>query len=111
MAETKPTKRKPVFIKVDHLLPGTSGHTSTVRVVNSKMLLQKERPDKLQTRQVKIAECLVGDETGVILFTAINEQDIYKGSMRLAVDKWGCIEVTEPANFTLEEYNNLSLLE
>ncbi|KAJ8775291.1 hypothetical protein K2173_020295 [Erythroxylum novogranatense] len=123
MAETKPTKRKLVFIKVDQLWPGTSGHTLTVRVVNSKMVLQKERPDKLQTRQVKIVECLVGDETGVILFTARNEQpdttvilrnakiDMYKGSMRLAVDKWGRIEVTEPANFTLKEYNNLSLLE
>ncbi|KAJ8775304.1 hypothetical protein K2173_020308 [Erythroxylum novogranatense] len=118
MEETKPTKRKPVFIKVDQL----------VRVVNSKMVLQKERPDKLRTRPVKIAECLTGDETGVILFTARNEQvdcmkpdttvilrnakiDMYKGSMRLAVDKWGRIEVKEPANFTLKEYNNLSLLE
>ncbi|KAJ8774935.1 hypothetical protein K2173_019939 [Erythroxylum novogranatense] len=117
MAETKPTKRKPVFIKVDQLRPGTSGHTLTVRVVNSKMVLQKERPDKLQTH-----------ETVAILFTARNEQvdcmkpdttvilrnaniDMYKGSMRLAVDKWGRIEVTEPANFILKEYNNLSLLE
>ncbi|CAI0468782.1 unnamed protein product [Linum tenue] len=36
---------------------------------------------------------------------------MFKGSMRLAVDKWGRIEATEPANFTVEEDNNLSLVE
>lgn len=37
--------------------------------------------------------------------------DMFKGSMRLAVDKWGRIEVTEPANFVVKEDNNLSLIE
>ncbi|KAM0006666.1 putative nucleic acid-binding protein [Helianthus debilis subsp. tardiflorus] len=37
--------------------------------------------------------------------------DMFKGSMRLAVDKWGRIEVTEPASFTVKEDNNLSLVE
>ena len=37
--------------------------------------------------------------------------DMFKGSMRLAVDKWGRIEVTGPANFTVKEDNNLSLIE
>lgn len=37
--------------------------------------------------------------------------DMFKGSMRLAVDKWGRIEVTEPANFVVQENNNLSLVE
>jgi replication factor A1 len=37
--------------------------------------------------------------------------DMFKGSMRLAVDKWGRIEVTEPANFEVREDNNLSLIE
>lgn len=37
--------------------------------------------------------------------------DMFKGSMRLAVDKWGRIEVTEPASFTVKEDNNLSLIE
>ncbi|KAK8579491.1 hypothetical protein V6N12_069816 [Hibiscus sabdariffa] len=44
MAETK-TLRKPIFTKVDQLRPGTSGHTLTVKVVNTKMVLQKGRPD------------------------------------------------------------------
>jgi replication factor A1 len=37
--------------------------------------------------------------------------DMFKGSMRLGVDKWGRIEVTEPANFEVREDNNLSLIE
>jgi replication factor A1 len=36
---------------------------------------------------------------------------MFKGSMRLAVDKWGRIEVTEPAKFIVKEDNNLSLVE
>ncbi|CAD5180659.1 uncharacterized protein At4g28440 [Musa acuminata AAA Group] len=128
MADMKPGLRKPVFTKVDQLRPGTNGHTLTVKVVDSKMVLQKKRPDGPQVRQMRIAECLVGDETGMILVTARNEQvdmmtpgttlilrnakiDMFKGSMRLAVDKWGRIEVTDPADFTVKEDNNLSLVE
>ncbi|CAO2828821.1 unnamed protein product [Amaranthus hypochondriacus] len=126
MAEAK---RKPVFTKVGELRPGTSGHNVTVKVVDSKLVMQRGRNDGPQVRQMKIAECLVGDETGMIIFTARNDQvdkmqagatvtlrnakiDMFKGSMRLAVDKWGLVEVAaEPANFTVKEDNNLSLIE
>lgn len=37
--------------------------------------------------------------------------DMFKGSMRLAVDKWGRVEVTEPAEFSVKEDSNLSLIE
>lgn len=37
--------------------------------------------------------------------------DMFKGSMRLAVDKWGCVEVSKPASFSVNEDNNLSLIE
>lgn len=37
--------------------------------------------------------------------------DMFKGSMRLAVDKWGLVQVAEPANFQVKEANNLSLVE
>lgn len=37
--------------------------------------------------------------------------DMFKGSMRLTVDKWGRVEVTEPASFAVKEDNNLSLVE
>ncbi|KAL8249446.1 hypothetical protein R6Q59_006314 [Mikania micrantha] len=127
-------KRKPVFVKVGDLKPGTNGHTLTVKVLSSKTILDKKsrnssafssRPGAANTR---IAECLIGDETGTILFTARNDQvdlmkagstviirnakiDMFKGSMRLAVDKWGRIEVTDPASFVVKEDNNLSLVE
>lgn len=121
-------KRKPVFVKVDQLKPGTSGHTLIVKVVSSTTVLQKGRSASLNPRPTRIAECLVGDETGAIVFTARNEQidlmkpgatvilrnakiDMFKGSMRLAVDKWGRVEVTEPASFEVKEDNNLSLVE
>ncbi|XP_028777493.1 uncharacterized protein At4g28440 [Neltuma alba] len=125
-----PVKRKPVFVKVDQLKPGTNGHNLVVKVVSANTVLQKGRPStsSRNPRPTLIAECLVGDETGAILFTARNEQvdlmkpestvilrnakiDMFKGSMRLAVDKWGRIEVTEPANFVVKEDNNLSLVE
>ncbi|GAB2234708.1 hypothetical protein Droror1_Dr00003973 [Drosera rotundifolia] len=119
-------KRKPVFKKVDQLQPGTSGHTLTVKVVNSKKVPQ--RGFSMNQRPIRIAECLVGDETGVIIFTARNEQidvmkpgatvivrnakiDMFKGTMRLVVDKWGLVEVTAPASFAVKEDNNLSLVE
>lgn len=128
MAETKSAMRKPVFTKVDQLRPGTNGHNLTVKVISSKMVLQKGRPDGAQLRQMRIAECVVGDETGVIIFTARNGQvdlmknnstvilrnakiDMFKGSMRLAVDKWGRVEVTEAASFAVKDDNNLSLVE
>ncbi|KAL5709698.1 hypothetical protein ACHQM5_020356 [Ranunculus cassubicifolius] len=56
-------KRKPVFIKVDELKPGTTGHNLTVKVVTSKTVLQKGRAASQHLRQTRIAECLVGDET------------------------------------------------
>ncbi|KAL8545830.1 hypothetical protein ACS0TY_005812 [Phlomoides rotata] len=128
MAETKSAMRKPVFTKVDQMRPGTNGHNLVVKVLSSTTVLRKGRPDGPQVHQMRIAECLVGDDTGTILFTARNEQvemmkpeatvilrnakiDMFKGSMRLAVDKWGRVEVTEPATFTVKEDNNLSLVE
>ncbi|KAK1302423.1 Uncharacterized protein QJS10_CPB12g00984 [Acorus calamus] len=127
-ASEKPGLRKPVFTKVEQLKPGTNGHTLTVKVVTSKTVLQKGRSASANLRQTRIAECLVGDETGTIVFTARNDQvdmmkagatvilrnakiDMFKGSMRLAVDKWGRVEVTEPATFVVKEDNNLSLVE
>ncbi|KAM0938108.1 putative nucleic acid-binding protein [Dioscorea sansibarensis] len=128
MAEQKAAMRKPVFVKVDQLRPVTSGHTLIVKVVSTKMVVQRGRPDGSQFRQSRVAECLVGDETGMIVFTARNDQvdlmkenstvilrnakiEMFKGSMRLAVDKWGRVEITDPADFTVKEDNNLSLLE
>lgn len=70
----KPELRKPVFTKVDQLKPGTNGHTLVVKVINSATVLQKGRSQSQHLRQTRIAECLIGDDTGTIIFTARNEQ-------------------------------------
>ncbi|XP_074570189.1 uncharacterized protein At4g28440-like [Curcuma longa] len=117
----KPAKLKPVFKKVCELKPGTSGHNLVVKVDKSTIVRQKDRPGR-------ISECLIGDETASIVFTARNEQvdllksgvtvilrnakiDMFNGCMRLAVNKWGRIEVTKPAEFEVNKDNNLSLVE
>ncbi|CAN6919750.1 unnamed protein product [Brassica oleracea] len=141
-------KRKPVFVKVEQLKPGTTGHTLTVKVVDSNPVVpttRKARPGSSMSRPSqpsRIAECLIGDETGLLyqlLWSSLrltdridsfvvvcivdvmkpgetvilrnSRIDMFKGTMRLGVDKWGRIEVTEPASFTVKEDNNLSLVE
>ncbi|CAL9227184.1 unnamed protein product [Arabidopsis halleri] len=131
---TSTVKRKPVFVKVEQLKPGTTGHTLTVKVIEANIVVpvtRKTRPTSSMSRPSqpsRIVECLIGDETGCILFTARNDQvdlmkpgatvilrnsriDMFKGTMRLGVDKWGRIEATEPASFAVKEDNNLSLVE
>ncbi|CAI9756466.1 unnamed protein product [Fraxinus pennsylvanica] len=131
-ATVKKELRKPVFVKIESLKPGTNGHTLVVKVVSSNPVLNRKPRNPMfrgsQNHNTRISECLVGDETGTILFTARNEQvdmmqpgdsvvlrnakiDMFKGSMRLAVDKWGRVDVFEPATFGVKEDNNLSLIE
>ena len=77
---TTTAKRKPVFVKVEQLKPGTTGHTLTVKVVDANPVVpvtRKARPGASMGRPSqpsRIAECLIGDETGCILFTARNDQ-------------------------------------
>jgi hypothetical protein len=79
-AGNKPAKRKPVFTKVDQMKPGTNGHTLIAKVLSSETVLQKggTRPSSSSLnnilRPTVISECLIGDETGTIIFTARNEQ-------------------------------------
>ena len=74
MAADSGARRQPTFTKVDQLRPGTHGHNLIVKVVDSKMVVQRGREGGPQGRQMRIAECLVGDETGIIVFTARNDQ-------------------------------------
>ncbi|KAM0866507.1 hypothetical protein ACQ4PT_042600 [Festuca glaucescens] len=101
------------FMKVDHIYPGTNGHTLLAKV---RFVL------------VRRIECLVRDETGCILFNAPDDYvdvlkpgntvilrnakiDMSKGIMRLLLDKRGRVEVTKPEIFDVKEDNNLSLVE
>ncbi|KAM0920535.1 hypothetical protein ACQ4PT_007479 [Festuca glaucescens] len=121
--------RKPVFTTVDQLKPMTEGNNLTARVLSARTVLDKPLPNQTTFRRTQVAECLVGDHTGTVLFTARNQQiemvkpgntvifrnariDMFKDTMRLAVDKWGLIEVIEePAGFKVNEDNNVSKVE
>eukprot|EP00188_Purpureofilum_apyrenoidigerum_P000194 Plantae.Rhodophyta-Purpureofilum_apyrenoidigerum.ctg1076.p2 GENE.Plantae.Rhodophyta-Purpureofilum_apyrenoidigerum.ctg1076~~Plantae.Rhodophyta-Purpureofilum_apyrenoidigerum.ctg1076.p2 ORF type:complete len:134 (+),score=29.28 Plantae.Rhodophyta-Purpureofilum_apyrenoidigerum.ctg1076:267-668(+) len=101
--------RKPEFIKLEQVQPATRGLNIIVRVLEKKVVLDKTR---INGEELRIAECLVGDETATALFTARNEQiaqmnegsvvalrnckvNMHKNFMRLAVDKWGAIKPSE----------------
>ncbi|KAL7588878.1 uncharacterized protein At4g28440 [Lactuca sativa] len=117
----------PALTKIDQLRPGAVGIDLIVKVVNSKAIMLRGRNGN-QGSNMRLAECLVGDESGIIIFTARNDQvnlmkegntvslknakiDMYKGSMRLSVDRWGHLEVTSPNDISIKEDNNLSLIE
>eukprot|EP01120_Amphizonella_sp_Union-15-10_P009701 TRINITY_DN3739_c0_g2_i3.p1 TRINITY_DN3739_c0_g2~~TRINITY_DN3739_c0_g2_i3.p1 ORF type:complete len:169 (+),score=36.47 TRINITY_DN3739_c0_g2_i3:487-993(+) len=121
-----PTKTKSTFVKCSALKPGTKGHNLLLKVLSSEVVVEAERSDNTK---VKFAEAVVGDETGSIVLTAKNDQvdiaqpgstieirnakiDMFKGYMRLVVDKWGKItQATSPATFEVNRSNNLSTVE
>lgn len=68
MAESStPELKKPLVKKVHEVRHLEAGLTLTVKVVNTKTVAPKGR-------RSRIAESLVGDETGVIVFVARNDQ-------------------------------------
>ncbi|GAU23612.1 hypothetical protein TSUD_386010 [Trifolium subterraneum] len=124
----KPAKKEPIFTKVSKLKPGTKGHTLIAKVLSSQTIDHPNARSRNLLRTPALADCLIGDETGTIIFTAHDEQvelmkpgttviirnakiDMSKGSMRLTDDLWGEIEITDPATFAVKEDNNLSLIE
>ncbi|CAL5443225.1 unnamed protein product [Camellia sinensis] len=78
-------EQKKVFTKVEQLRHQAEGLNLTVKVVNSKMILPKGRANGNQGRQMRLAECLVGDETGMIIFTARNDQAVTIVTFSVAV--------------------------
>jgi len=121
-------KRAPVFTTVDQLRPDTTGHNLVLKVVDAKVVVNRST-GRAGSSASKVAECLVGDETGVIVFAARNEQvdtstpgsyivlrnariDMFRGSMRLAVNQWGKVEEAEPnQDFQVKMEDNMSLIE
>ncbi|KAM0913677.1 hypothetical protein ACQ4PT_012022 [Festuca glaucescens] len=117
--------------KVEELRPCSQGYSLLLKVLSAKpVAVQPSRDRQRQQPQMRIAECIVGDDTGVVVFTARNDQvdlmkvgaivelknakvDMYKGSMRLAVDRSGTVKAAEsPASeLKVKEDNNLSLIE
>merc|ERR1712232_51281 len=121
-----PPLRKPKFVTVDSLQPGTHGHNLVLKVVSTSVVVEKERIDGTR---IRIAEALVGDATACVTLTARNKQidvvqpgktiiarnakvDMFRSRfMRLAVDKWGKLEPTAPADFEVNQEKNLSAVE
>lgn len=110
------------FTTIDRLRPDTRGHNLQVKVIEANQVSSRAG------RPARIAECLVGDDTGTILLTARNEQvdvcipgsflsihnakiDMLRTSMRLAVDQSGKLEQADDTSLTPNEDNNMSLLE
>ena len=60
--------QKKQFTKVNQLCPVDAGLNLTMKVVNAKTIVQRGRI------QGHFAECLVGGETGIIIFTTRNDQ-------------------------------------
>jgi replication factor A1 len=102
-------KIPPEFVLVESLRPGMSNLNLTLKVLEATEVLNKRHPDGSSTT---ISECVAGDASGTITLTARNKQaalctpgatvtvrngkiDMFKGTMRLAVDKWGAIKAAE----------------
>jgi replication factor A1 len=64
--------KKPAFTTVIALRPDTSGHNLLLKVLEAKLIERPPRPPPGKAQ--RLAECTVGDETGVIFLTAHNEQ-------------------------------------
>ncbi|CAN1185667.1 Uncharacterized protein At4g28440 [Linum perenne] len=66
--------------------------TFTTTVLFEKMVLQKGSVDGPQVLQMQIAELDLMKEGNTMTFRN-SKIDMFKGSMRLALDKWGRVEV------------------
>jgi len=124
--DKKITPKKPQFVKCDSLKPGTSGHNIVLKVASCNVVVEKNRSDG---SKIRIAEALVGDDTASLILTARNDQidvvqpgntiearnakiEMFKGFMRLAVDKWGkVVKAASAATFEVNKANNLSNVE
>ncbi|EGG19644.1 inositol-3-phosphate synthase [Cavenderia fasciculata] len=110
--DNPPPLAKAVFTKVDQLRPMTQGHNLVLKVLNTKIVIERDKEKK-----ELISEAVVGDETGTIVLTVKNEQNevvqpgntiilrngiikVFNGFMRLYVNIWGNIKMApEPATF------------
>ena len=59
--------------KINQFCPGAFGVNLNVKVVDSKGI-KTQGLNGTQGCNIRLAECLVGDETKILVFTAINEQ-------------------------------------
>lgn len=119
--------------KVAKLQPGGKGYNLVLKVVDVHMVVDKKTHDNASS--LRVAEAIVGDDTGVIVLSAKNEQidvvkrgativvrngrvDVFNKKMRLRVDNWGLLQSFENGkksttvplsdSFTVNTENNVS---
>jgi len=117
------------FVKIESLRPDTDSLNLKVKVIDANLVVNRPAGKTAGAIASRVAECTVGDETGVIVLIAKNEQvdraqpgkdlvlknarvDMFKASMRLAVGQQGSItESSEEFSFKANADHNLSLIE
>jgi ssDNA-binding replication factor A large subunit len=71
--------------KVEELRPCSQGYNLLLKVLSAKpVAVQPSRDRQRQQPQMRIAECIVGDDTGVVVFTARNDQGFFFPSSSLS---------------------------
>ena len=118
----KPPLRKPVFIAMSQLEPGTRVNMY-LRVQSVKVIRERRRYDGGSLNRV--AECLVGDQYGCVKMMAFDEQlnvvkegatitvrnahaNVVKEYLRLEVDRWAKVEASDQNIPQVNLQNNAS---
>lgn len=118
-------KRNQVELKIRDLKPNSRWFTITVKVL--KLGEEKTVLSRRDGNQHRVAEALVGDETGTILMSLWDDDidkvkdlvgstiklqngfvSLYRGSMRLGLGKFGSIEEAEKDISEVDETVNVS---
>ena len=127
-ATQKPTLRKPVFINMSQLEPGTRVNMH-LKVASVKIIRERKRYDGGAMNRV--AECTVGDQFGCVRMMAYDDQlnvvqegacitvrnshaNVVKEHCRLEVDRWAKVEPMSSSLKPIESVNlskNLSDIE
>lgn len=122
---SKPALRKPVFIQMNALEPGTRVNMH-LRVADVKVIRERKRYDGGAMNRV--AECIVGDQYGCVKLIATDEQlnfvkqgavitirnshaNVVKEHMRLEIDRWAKLEPSTEDVQPVNTANNLSDIE
>ena len=127
-ATQKPPLRKPVFINMSQLEPGTRVNMH-LKVASVKIIRERKRYDGGAMNRV--AECIVGDQFGCVRMMAYDDQlnvvqegacitvrnshaNVVKEHCRLEVDRWAKVEPMSSSLKPVESVNlskNLSDIE
>jgi len=120
--QQKPPLRKPVFITMSQLEPGTRVNMH-LKVASVKIIRERKRYDGGAMNRV--AECIVGDQYGCVKLMAYDEQlnivkegaiicirnahaNVVKEHCRLEIDRWAKVESSTQNIESVHLNNNMS---